>query len=307
MRDTADVRWGVAQRFEFIEWRVYWDGRLNRGDLEREFNISTPQASVDLRNYQEAAPGNIEYDSSEKAYDATVATRNFHPRFLRLSAERYLRQLYSIKVGAADVKDTWFDALPPVDVVPSLARGPEAFTLRAILKAIRTQGSIKINYRSLTNARNRVICPHSLANDGYRWHVRAWCTEREEFRDYVLGRILSPFEPESIEVQPPDDVEWNSFTKLILIPHPGLSDDQKETVARDFKMDNGQLELIVRVALSYYYIRRYNLDLRDGQITPERAQVYLKNFEEVEADCKEVKQQAQKLAADYRRRIAGGE
>src|SRR5688572_28545179 len=129
MSNSSSVRWGVAQRFEFIEWRAYWDGRLNRGDLEREFEISTPQASVDLRNYQEAAPGNIEYDSSEKDY---VATENFHPRFLVLSPERYLRQLHGIRIGALDVNVTWFDKLPPVDVIPNIARGPEAYTLRAI-------------------------------------------------------------------------------------------------------------------------------------------------------------------------------
>jgi hypothetical protein len=301
MRDASNVSWGVAQRFEFIEWRAYWDGRLNRGDLEREFNISTPQASVDLRNYQEAAPGNIEYDSSEKAY---VATGNFSPRFLNLSAGRYLRQLHSLKIGVANIQDTWFDTLPPLEVVPNIVRGPEAFTLRAILKAIRMRGSIEINYRSLTNARNRVICPHSLANDGYRWHVRAWCTEREEYRDYVLGRILSPFQPQPCESQPPEDVEWESFTKLIIIPHPDLSADQKETIARDFKMDNGELPVTMRVALSFYFIRRYNLDLRDGQLKPERAQLYLQNYDEVVANCETAKAQAKELAAQHGQREA---
>lgn len=298
MRDASAVRWGVAQRFEFIEWRAYWDGRLNRGDLEREFDISTPQASVDLRNYQEAAPGNIEYDSSEKAY---VATGDFSPRFLNLSAERYLRQLLSVKIGVADIEDTWFDSLPPLEIAPNIARGPEAYTLRAILKAIRLQQSIKVNYRSLTNARNRVICPHSLANDGYRWHVRAWCTEREEYRDYVLGRILSVFRPEPYEIQLPEDVEWESFTKLVLVPHPDLTEDQKETIARDYKIDNGELALNVRVALSFYFIRRYNLDLRDGQLKPERAQLYLKNYDEIVADCEAARAQAKELAAAHRR------
>ena len=300
MRDASAVRWGVAQRFEFIEWRAYWDGRLNRGDLEREFDISTPQASVDLRNYQETAPGNIEYDSSEKAY---IATGNFSPRFLNLSAERYLRQLYSLKIGAADVEETWFDSLPPLEIAPNVARGPEAYTLRAILKAIRLRQSIEINYRSLSNARNRVIYPHSLANDGYRWHVRAWCTEREQYRDYVLGRILSVFQPTPCEASLPEDVEWESFTKLVLIPHPDLRLDQRETIARDYKIDNGELCVTMRVALSFYFIRRYNLDLRDGQLSPERAQLYLKNYEEVLADCEAAKNQAGVLVAARRRAI----
>lgn len=302
MRDTTERPWGVAQRFEFIEWRVFWNGRLNRGDLEREFNISTPQASVDLRNYQEAAPRNIEYDSSEKAY---VATRSFRPQFMSsLSSERYLRQLLSIKVGAAAIEDTWFDRPPPVDLVRNLARTPEAYVLEPVVRAIRLRRSISINYRSLTNARVRVICPHTLAHDGYRWHVRAWCVERQEFRDFVLGRILSPSQPEPTDIHPPEDVEWETFTNLVLVPHPDLDNDQKETIARDFKMDNGRLEMNVRVALSFYFIRRYNLDLRDGQLTPERAQIYLENFDEVQAHCDATKKQAQELATEYRRQAS---
>lgn len=288
MRNTSNVSWGVTQRYEFIEWRAYWDGRLNRGDLEREFNISTPQASVDLRNYQEAAPGNIEYNSSEKAY---VATGNFSPYFMNLSAERYLRQLHSLTINVASIEETWFDTLPSVEILPNIARSVEAYTLRAILKAIRSSGSIKIYYRSLTNARNRVICPHSLANDGYRWHVRAWCMERQEYRDFVLGRILSVYPPEPCEEKLAEDIEWESFTKLVLVPHPGLSADQQETIARDFKIENGELTIVMRVPLSYYFIRRYNLDLREGQIAPERARIYLKNYDEVIADCELAKAQ----------------
>ena len=29
----SDLKWGVRKRLEFIEFRLFWDGRLNRGDL----------------------------------------------------------------------------------------------------------------------------------------------------------------------------------------------------------------------------------------------------------------------------------
>ena len=62
---NRDARpWGQAKRFEFMEWRLFWTDRLNRKDLELEFGISTPQASIDLRNYQELAPNNVTYDNS---------------------------------------------------------------------------------------------------------------------------------------------------------------------------------------------------------------------------------------------------
>jgi len=90
MADEHDVRWGQKQRLEFIEWRAFWDGRINRRDLEERFHISTPQASADFSRYQEAAASNITYDSTEKTY---VTRNDFRPQFLRLSPERYLLQL----------------------------------------------------------------------------------------------------------------------------------------------------------------------------------------------------------------------
>jgi hypothetical protein len=297
MPNFNDIGWGVTQRFEFIEWRAYWDGKLNRGDLEREFNISTPQASIDLRNYREAAPGNIEYNSTEKSF---VATDNFRPMFLSLSPERYLLQLHSIKTGGIWQSETWFDHLPPVDVLPAPTRGPEAYTLRAVIKAIRMAGQMEINYQSLTSTRVRAICPHSLAHDGHRWHVRAWAPEHAEFRDYVLGRILSFSNPKPCDSEPPDDIEWHSITDLVLVPHPKLKADQKAAVERDYRMESGWRVITLRLALAFYFIRRHNLDLRGGEIPPERSQIYLKNYDKYEIFRQATETQARQLSQEWR-------
>ena len=34
------LRWGVERRLEFIDFRLFWDGRINRGDLTEQFGIS---------------------------------------------------------------------------------------------------------------------------------------------------------------------------------------------------------------------------------------------------------------------------
>src|ERR1700722_210432 len=103
MKEDSEVKPGLAQRFEFIEWRAYWVGRVNRSDLEDQFQISTPQASLDFRRYQEEAPGNNEYDASGKSY---VVTEGFTPKFLNLSPERFLLQLQAIKSEAIRKSDT---------------------------------------------------------------------------------------------------------------------------------------------------------------------------------------------------------
>ena len=44
----GSVRWGIERRLEFIEFRLFWEGHINRGDLMAAFGISINQASTDL-------------------------------------------------------------------------------------------------------------------------------------------------------------------------------------------------------------------------------------------------------------------
>jgi predicted DNA-binding transcriptional regulator YafY len=279
MAEKDDIRWGLQRRFEMIEWRTYWRGRINRSDLEDRFGVSTPQASADLRSYQEAAPGNIEYDATEKAY---VPTAHFQPQFLRVSADRYLIQLDAILNGAVPAVDTWFGSPVPAAVMPTVARSVDSETLRTLLKAITWRREVEVEYQSLTSARQRGIVPHSLAFDGHRWHVRAWCSERLSFRDFVLSRILSVGALRPSDVDPTNDVVWNTMVALKIVAHPALDAAQKKAIERDFGMENGVLILNSRVALAYYVIRRLNLDLKEGQISPLRQQIFLTNMAEVE-------------------------
>lgn len=288
----SDVRWTVAQRYEFIEWRVYWTGRVNRKDLETQFQISTPQASIDLRDYQQAAQGNISYDASEKTY---VGTQNFRPVFLKLSPERYLLQLHALETGAIRKRDTWFDGVPPVEVAPTIARGPEAYTLRALVQAIETKSAIDIYYQSLTRTGMRTICPHAFVHDGYRWHCRAFSVERGEFRDYVLGRILSISPLQPCDIDPSDDVEWATHIELKLRAHPELDARQREAIEHDYRMEEGELRLKMRLAAAFYFVKRYNLDLQG--IDPARIQLWLDNLDGLTAALKSAKERSKLLIA----------
>ena len=83
----ATLKWGVEHRLEFIEFRLFWEGSINRADLVEAFGVSVPQASKDLTLYQERAPGNMEYDTRGKRYVAAekFVLRFLEPRPLRLS------------------------------------------------------------------------------------------------------------------------------------------------------------------------------------------------------------------------------
>lgn len=287
--NPLDIRWGVARRFEFLEWRIYWLGRANRSDLEEHFSISKPQASADLSLYQGLAPGNIEYDSSEKAY---VAGDTFKPRFLRLSADRYLLQVNAIQNGAISHVDTWFGSLPPVAVVPGVVRNVSPSTLRSLLRAIEKGDEIDILYQSLTSTRWRSVCPHSLAFDGHRWHARAWCENRQEFRDFVLTRIQECGESRPSNANPSDDAEWNTLVSLEIVAHPDLDEAQRSAIENDFGMKGGQRQIQTRLALAYYLIKRLMLDKESDCLPPARRQIHLLNRNEIEVADTRAKEEA---------------
>src|SRR4029453_5907306 len=105
-------------------------------------------------------------------------------------ADKYLAQLNGIQNTVIDARDTWFGSPPAAAVMPAL-HSVDPPVLQRMLEAIRELGAVSLEYQSLTNTRTRMIAPHALAFDGHRWHVRAWCLDRQEFRDFVLTRMLS--------------------------------------------------------------------------------------------------------------------
>lgn len=46
------MRWGVEKRLEFIEFRLFWEGGINRADIMEQFGVSVPQASKDLSRFE---------------------------------------------------------------------------------------------------------------------------------------------------------------------------------------------------------------------------------------------------------------
>src|SRR5689334_12749768 len=102
--------WGQQQRLEFIEFRLLWEGRLNRSDLIDFFGISRPQASLDLARYIEIAPQNIHYDRTEKTY---LAARAFTPLLASAESSSYLDLLLAPKRPQANFVG-W---APPIGLV----------------------------------------------------------------------------------------------------------------------------------------------------------------------------------------------
>src|ERR1700722_7506247 len=82
--------WGQDRRLEFIEFRLLWDGKINRGEVAEYFNISIQQASLDFAKYMVFAEDNMEYDRREKVYRVTA---DFNPLFIAPDTQTYLSEL----------------------------------------------------------------------------------------------------------------------------------------------------------------------------------------------------------------------
>lgn len=275
---STGLRWGPEQRLEFIEFRLFWEGWVNRSDITDKFGVSVPQASNDLTQYRELAPANIRYDSSEKRY---LPTSEFRPKLLKPNAERYLAQLKAISEDVIDRSDTWFAELPDVGVTPIPNRRVEPHALRQFLTAVRSKRSISIEYQSLNDQRPdpiwRTITPHAFGSDGLRWHLRAYCHLERKFKDFIISRCLQIGEMGDPLADRADDAAWSTFFEVVLVPNPKLSPPQQKTIELDYGMQNGRCVVRVRRALLYYLDKRLRLDVAEKQDRPKETPIIVAN------------------------------
>ena len=254
------LKWGVERRLEFIEFRLFWEGGVNRSDLIDTFGVSVPQASKDLTHYQERAPHNAVYDKSARRY---VAGPEFRPVFLDPDPDAYLMRLRSMAEGFAEPGANWLAAPPDIDVALMLRRKVDTEVLRSVLSAVRDERSLELHYQSMNRDRPdptwRRITPHAFGFDGLRWHVRAWCHETQRFKDFLLSRILGCGDFGEPGAGAAQDRLWQETFDIIIVPHPSLSAGQKEVVAKDYNMANGRAVLTVRYAMLFYVLKRLGL------------------------------------------------
>ncbi len=273
------TRWGPEKRLEFIDFRLRWDGRLNRGDISDFFGISTPQASLDISRYLEMAPLNAVYDRSERSY---VATRDFQPVFPSSQPQKYLNDLLMQAYGILDQGVSFSGWLPSVAVAPTPARTLQAETLIALLGAIRRCQALEMTYQSMTSPmpKKRLVSPRALGFDGHRWHVRVYCHQEDGFRDFVIARILSLGNEQPPPTVPPIDQEWETLVTLVLAPNPGLPDAHQRVIELDYGMVNGELRFECKQALLLYVVRNLGLDSAEGK-APRVQQIVLRNLSEI--------------------------
>jgi len=259
-----DEKHEVLLRLRAIELLAYWEGRLVTNRLVSWFGISRQQASSDIKRYiAKHNPNALVHDPAVKAY---VPRPGFQPVLTKGHINEYLDMISGLISESVAITLEVEDNLAAVQLPDRTVR-PEI--VREILRACRNKSSVRILYASMTNPSwsERIISPHTIIYTGFRWHVRAFCHKRSEFRDFLLSRIDRT--PKSVGQNSPlksEDALWNEIVTLTLIPNARLSEGQKLLVEKDYGMPDGRLTLTVRKALAHYTLQRYQ-----AAISPEDA------------------------------------
>lgn len=276
------LRWSVERRMAFIEERLFWLGEVNRADLVRQFGVSLGQASADIARYLALAPRGVTYDKSAKRY---VAADDFAPVLAPPDANRLLGELQLVDRGILSAEDTLLGGTPPFDTTPVPERQIDALVLRAVLRAIRAATAIDVLYQSMSRPEptRRIIEPHALAYDGFRWHARSFDQESSAFRDFVLGRITKPKPSGQAGSKPESDIDWRTFINLEIAPHPRLTPAQARAIAIDYGIRGRSTRLKVRRALLFYALKRLGLDVAPDTRPPNEQHIVLVNRADVDA------------------------
>lgn len=264
------IGFAQRQRLTYIESVAYWEGRIDRPRVAREFNVSENHVTKDFRLYKDAFPGNIQYDESSRVYRPT---RHFKARIGHGSPEEYLALLRAKaeqRDGNNFVPSIGSDVVS--DAVPPPKGKLEGAVLNAVTRAISLRTGLSITYQSKTRAQPvpRRVWPHALLFNGTRWHARAYDEERGAFIDLVIQRILTAKpvnEPSPVEVE--NDVAWNTQISIEVIPRRSLSPSQAEVVAQEFGMTplgRGWVwNVRLRECLAGYFIYLHRLDVKNDK------------------------------------------
>lgn len=284
LEGAAALKWGVERRLEFIEFRLFWEGGVNRSDIIEMFDVSVPQASKDLTLYQERAPHNAIYDKSAKRY---IASAQFSPIFLKPEPDGYLSRLRSLAEGLTEPSESWIAHPPQTDIALTPRREVDSAVLQAILGAVREGRSLEIYYQSMSRERAdpmwRWMTPHAFGYDGFRWHARAYCHIDKKFKDFLLPRILRVRGFGEPGVLADQDRQWNETFGVEIGPHPDLTPSQKAVVAKDYGMKSGRAILTVRYAMLFYVLKRLGLLADAAKQSPRTQHIVTLNREATEA------------------------
>lgn len=270
MLDT--ISYAQKQRLAYIDFCLLFRGSIYRNDLINRFEVGLSAGSRDFNLYKELAPNNLHYDQQQKRY---FQTESFQPIFKHDPQRTLVKLAHDISDGFDAIGDIHF----PVESSSRL-NVPDLFIVAKVVQAILNNKVIHAQYTSLSSGNTkRELVPHSIVDNGLRWHVRAYDRKSKSYRDFVLTRIKKVVLGKSVEEfeGAENDHDWQRIIPLQLVPHPH-NIKHKSAIESDYGMQNGLLTIEVRAAMAGYLLRRWNVDCTENaDLNGPEYQLWLRN------------------------------
>lgn len=252
-------------RLRIMEGVLVWEGEIGNARVRKLFDIQPVQASRLLGEFRSLMGDRIIEDGRAKVLKLTSPV-SFETT---ISLEEYARNT----LAGEDTNPCVIDARVDLTEVQ-----PTVFAV--LRKASLTKTGVTISYASMTNPEfdERMIFPHSIIHIGRRWHVRAWCAKRHDFRDFTLGRIQSALHVTEVAPRTVDDDEaWQEVVMVKLAAHRRLSAQQQEVVRGENFRGLEVRHLPIRACLVQYVIQDIRATIDPEKEVPPEFQIEVVN------------------------------
>jgi predicted DNA-binding transcriptional regulator YafY len=220
------------ERFVWFDHEARKERYPNASKLAEKFELSVKSAQRTIDHFRDRLRAPFEYESSHKGYYYTDPT--FQLPVIRISEEELLALLISRKLITEASAGSLADELGSVSQrlssllaanLPGKARPEEAFSFRwknisptdplifKIVTSALLQGKL-LNFcyysPSDSNCTMRTVEPHHMVNYMGNWHLIAFCHLRNDWRDFVVGRMtLCSVEGTLFKIR--DKEEWEPY------------------------------------------------------------------------------------------------
>lgn len=268
-------------RYKVMRRMALWEGRLSRGRLMDVLGLSGIRVSQLLREVREETPDWFEWDSKSKSYFVNdIVYKKTHADLKAGTSDLSL----AAYLAEADIHADLALGAGPVTVAPWGFSQVNPHVFSRIRLAIEQGTRLKMEYRSMRTPEPhpRSVEPHSLVQAGRRWHMRGYCLETGDFRDFVLGRIarVSMLDQKAGSTVA-EDAKWTTVVKVRIRAHPKLTPGQQDLVRSEYFDGTAARVHGCRGALLPYLVQELRLALDVTKELPPEYQLAVENVEEV--------------------------
>ncbi len=220
------------ERFVWFDHEARKERYPNANTLGEHFEIASKTAQRSIDHFRDRLQAPFEYDKSHKGYFYTDPT--FQLPVIRISEEEILALLISRKLITEVSAGSLADELGSVSQrlgsllsanLPGRAKPEDAFsfrwknisptdpmTFKVVTSALLQGKLLTFCYYSPSskNCTMRTVEPHHMVNYMGNWHLISFCHLRNDWRDFVLGRMtLCNVEATAFKIR--EKAEWEPY------------------------------------------------------------------------------------------------